>query len=199
VEQAGDKRTLRAENASQPSGDSAAQPPAAVSVPDRYIAYIFDDIHLKFPDLAQVRNAAVRQVQSLQSTDRAAIYTTSGQTRLDFTDDRSQLTATLNRIQPKSLTDTGITPWPNISYYMADAIVNRNDTQALQIVMADAAGCGAVIASASAQNQVYVLARRELTFGDQEIRLSLGVLAEARLPCYQRAELTIVMIPHPTA
>ena len=178
VEQAGDKPTLRAENVPQTSGENAAQPAATVSVPDRYIAYVFDDIHLQFPDLAQARNAAARQLQSLQPTDRAAIYTTSGQTRLDFTDDRSQLIATLNRIQPRSLTNTGITPCPNISYYMADAIVNRNDTQALQIVTADAVNCGAVIASASAQNQVFVLARRELTFGDQEIRLSLGVLQD---------------------
>lgn len=178
VEQGGGKPTLGAGNASQPSGENAAQPAATVRVPNRYIAYVFDDIHLQFPDLAQARNAAARQLQSLQPTDRAAIYTTSGQTQLDFTDDRSQLIATLNRIQPKSLTNTGITPCPNISYYMADAIVNRNDTQALQIVTADAVDCGAVIASASAQNQVYVLARRELTFGDQEIRLSLGVLQD---------------------
>lgn len=178
VEQGGGKPTLGAGNASQTSGENAAQPAATVRVPNRYIAYVFDDIHLQFPDLAQARNAAARQLQSLQPTDRAAIYTTSGQTRLDFTDDRSQLIATLNRIQPKSLTNTGITPCPNISYYMADAIVNRNDTQALQIVTADAVDCGAVIASASAQNQVYVLARRELTFGDQEIRLSLGVLQD---------------------
>ena len=183
VEQTGGKPTLRAENASQPSGENAAQPPAPVSVPDRYIAYVFDDIHLQFPDLAQARNAAARQLQSLQPTDRAAIYTTSGQTRLDFTDDRSQLIATLNRIQPRSLTNTGLTPCPNISYYLADAIVNRNDTQALQIVTADAVNCGAVVASsvgvsASAQAQVYGFARRELTFGDQEIRLSLGVLQD---------------------
>jgi VWFA-related protein len=183
VEQTGGKPTLRAENATQPSGENAAQPPATVSVPDRYIAYVFDDIHLQFPDLAQARNAAARQLQSLQPTDRAAIYTTSGQTRLDFTDDRSQLIATLNRIQPRSLTNTGLTPCPNISYYLADAIVNRNDTQALQIVTADAVNCGAVVASsvgvsASAQAQVYGFARRELTFGDQEIRLSLGVLQD---------------------
>ena len=183
VEQTGGKPTLRAENATQPSGENAAQPPAPVSVPDRYIAYVFDDIHLQFPDLAQARNAAARQLQSLQPTDRAAIYTTSGQTRLDFTDDRSQLIATLNRIQPRSLTNTGLTPCPNISYYLADAIVNRNDTQALQIVTADAVNCGAVVASsvgvsASAQAQVYGFARRELTFGDQEIRLSLGVLQD---------------------
>ena len=183
VEQTGGKPTLRAENATQPSGENAAQPPAPVSVPDRYIAYVFDYIHLQFPDLAQARNAAARQLQSLQPTDRAAIYTTSGQTRLDFTDDRSQLIATLNRIQPRSLTNTGLTPCPNISYYLADAIVNRNDTQALQIVTADAVNCGAVVASsvgvsASAQAQVYGFARRELTFGDQEIRLSLGVLQD---------------------
>ncbi len=105
-----------------------AEPPAGrlqQIVPQRYIAYLFDDIHLNFSDLAQARNAAEHQLQSLQPTDRAAIYSTSGQTQLDFTDDRAQLTATLNRLQPRPLAQTGITPCPNISYYMADLIENK--------------------------------------------------------------------------
>src|SRR5208283_98929 len=93
---------------------------ATLTLPKRYVAYLFDDIHLQFGDLAQARNAAERHLQSLQSTDRAAIFTTSGQTQLDFTDDHAKLRETLNRIKPSSIASTGVTACPNITYYMAD-------------------------------------------------------------------------------
>ena len=44
---------------------------------------------MKFGDLAHARDAAGRHIDSaLRTTDRAAIYTTSGQTIQDFTDDK---------------------------------------------------------------------------------------------------------------
>jgi VWFA-related protein len=169
----------------QPGNAEEAAEPSTVQpvVPSRYIAYLFDDMHVQFPDLAQARNAAARQIQALAPTDRAAIFTTSGQTRLDFTNDRDQLTATLNRIIPRSLSNTGVTPCPNISYYMADQIVNRNDPQALQVATADAISCGAVIVSSvggtnNASAQVRAFARRALEIGDQEIQVSLATLQD---------------------
>src|ERR1051326_3503438 len=68
------------------SGDASA--PDLIA-PDHYVALFFDDIHLSFADLVQARQAARRYVlERLRQTERAAIYTTSGQTALDFTDDR---------------------------------------------------------------------------------------------------------------
>ena len=61
----------------------------------------------------------------MQATDRAAIFTTSGQTQLDFTDDRAKLRETLNRIRPSSIASTGTTECPNMTYYMADQIQNK--------------------------------------------------------------------------
>jgi VWFA-related protein len=99
VEKAGSTSTLPQGSSAGVSGDKAEQPvEASVEMPGRYVAYLFDDLHLQFPDLAQARNAAERQLKSLRQSERVAIYTTSGQTRLDFTDDRDQLTAALNRI-----------------------------------------------------------------------------------------------------
>jgi VWFA-related protein len=175
------------------TAEAAAQPSASPAVvPSRYIAYFFDDMHVQFPDLAQARNAAARQIEALQPTDRAAIYTTSGQVRLDFTDDRAALIATLNRIVPHSLSRTDLTPCPDISYYMADAIENRNDAQATQVAAADAVNCGAAATatitkglpagqSLSLGNPVglvHTVARRVLETGDQEILISLTTLQE---------------------
>jgi hypothetical protein len=129
-----------------------------------------------------------------------AIYTSSGQTRLDFTDDRDQLTAALNRIMPRSIANTGITPCPNISYYMADAIVNRNDPQALQVATTDAVDCGAVVVSSvggpsGAETQVRSLARRALDLGDQETRLALDTLqAVIRRIAVMPGQRTIILV-----
>ena len=178
MEQAGTNRAIYHDTANGPS-----EPPPVTKqiVPQRYIAYLFDDIHLNVSDLAQARNAAEHQLPSLQPTDRAAIYSTSGQTQLDFTDDRAQLTATLNRLQPRPLAQTGITPCPNISYYMADLIENRNDPQATSVATQDMLNCGASVgpySQASVAIQVKAAARQELTTGGQEVRLSLGTLKE---------------------
>lgn len=174
VEQVGKAATVP-QNALTGPGESPS-PPATVTPtgPQRYMAYLFDDIHLSFSDLAQARTAAEHQMQSLLPTDRAAIYSTSGQTQLDFTDDHAKLTATLNRLLPRPMAHTGITPCPNISYYMADLIENRNDPQATEVAIQDAADCD------SPANQIVIkaYARQELNSAGQEIRLSLGTLKE---------------------
>jgi VWFA-related protein len=72
---------------------------AAAAIPTRFVAYLFDDVHLDFPDLAQARTAAMHYLTaSFQPTDRAAIYTTSGQGMLDFTDDLAKIREALDRI-----------------------------------------------------------------------------------------------------
>jgi VWFA-related protein len=177
VEKAGDQPLIQHDQvAAVAPAEKAAQPAAtpAVALPQRYIAFLFDDIHLRQSDLVQARNAAVRQMQSLRAVDRAAIFTTSGQGQLDFTDDRAQLVAALNRLVPRPTDAKGVTECPNISYYMADLIINREDLQATQMARQDAADCGA----STTQGEIRGYAIRALTIGDQEVRLSLGVLRD---------------------
>src|SRR5579884_769575 len=64
----------------------------AAEIPQEYLAYLFDDVHLSFADLVRVRDAADRNVLATTGPDmRIAIFTTSGQGNLDFTDDRQAL------------------------------------------------------------------------------------------------------------
>ncbi|MCU1276021.1 MAG: hypothetical protein JWO48_3452, partial [Bryobacterales bacterium] len=114
---------------------------APVIMPERYVAYVFDDVHLVFADLARVRDATDRHLASLEPTDRAAIFTTSGQTMLDFTDDRAKLRATLLRLQPRPITGSGMPECPDVTYYMADLIQTKNDQQALQVAADEAMIC----------------------------------------------------------
>ena len=166
--------------AATPAGKSGELAIEAL-VPQRYIAYMFDDVHLDATDLPVARNAAKRQVQSMAATDRAAIFTTSGQDQLDFTSDRDQLIAVLNRLIPRPLAKTGITPCPNVSYYMADLIVNRNDPRAWQVALQDYLSCSGALAATpnainAAKGEIQAAARQELLEGDQEVRVSLDSL-----------------------
>jgi VWFA-related protein len=68
----------------------------------RFVAYLFDDINTPFEDIAQTRIAAAKHLAgSMQATDRVAIFRASGQTGIDFTDDREKLTDAMNRIMPR--------------------------------------------------------------------------------------------------
>jgi VWFA-related protein len=155
--------------------------PAAVeiTVPEHFFAYLFDDVHLEFGNLAQVREAAWKHLSStLKPADRAAIYTTSGQTMLDFTDDREKLHATLLRLQPRPITSSGAQACPDISFYMADLIQNKNDPTALNVATQETMACMQLDPSqiATARQIAQTTASQVLTAGEHETRVSLSVL-----------------------
>jgi VWFA-related protein len=147
--------------------------------PDRFIAYLFDDVHTTFGDLAQVRDAVRRQIDNgLRTTDRAAVYTTSGQTVQDFTDDRDALHAALAQLRPRPVTGQGQNHCPNMTYYIADLIENKNDQQTLSAVTADVMSCQSMTPDMlqQAQQMAQMAARQELGMGDHETRLAMDVI-----------------------
>ncbi|MGA7931557.1 MAG: VWA domain-containing protein [Candidatus Sulfotelmatobacter sp.] len=186
------RQTSNEDSGDQPSGDTASKTGNVPAVPERFVAYLFDDVHLPFGDLAQVRMAAERHFATLKPTDRAAIFTTSGVTPLDFTDDRAKLRDALLHLQPRPIARDAAQDCPDISYYQADLIVNQNDAHALQVALEDAATCpqavsvpngpgplgnlAATVNSTSAQMAVRSVSAQVLSAGDHESRLSLGVL-----------------------
>jgi len=180
VEKSGGKTvTAPPATAAPPIPTEDAPPPA--DIPERFIAYLFDDQHLEFGDLARARDAAIRHLASLQITDRAAVYTTSGQNQLEFTDDRDKLQQAMLRIVPRSIADPGgIAQCPDISYYMADMLVNKNDPTALNLATQETIACmglqgnQASAAAAMAQGA----AQRVLGIGTQETHVTLTVLKD---------------------
>src|ERR1035438_4296035 len=61
---------------SKASGNQPAATPeekaTPVVAPERFVAYLFDDVHLALGDLTRVRDAADRHMATLEPTDRAA-------------------------------------------------------------------------------------------------------------------------------
>jgi VWFA-related protein len=179
MEKSGGQAAKVAEGSKPAEGAPEEHAPAVL--PEHYTAYLFDDVHLAFGDLARVRDAADRHMASLDSTARAAIYTTSGQNTLDFTDDRAKLHETLFSLRPRpvSRAPRGM-ECPDVSYYQGDLIFNKNDQQAFQVATQDALVCMNLDPRmiTVAQGAAHSAAQRAVTDGDHETRLALAVLKE---------------------
>jgi VWFA-related protein len=192
VEKSGAKAAREAQTLDAPPA-AAGEPAALPDVPERFVAYVFDDAHLQFGDLARARDAAGRQLTGMTKTDRAAIYTTSGQDQIDFTDDQEKLHEALLRLRARSYANPGATPaCPEISYYMADMIANKGDTAALNAAALESAICtmgpAAAItpaqiaafeaAVAAAKAPIQQQARQIVSVESQQTRVALSVLKD---------------------
>jgi VWFA-related protein len=180
VEQPGTLAARALQKSVENSGDTPTGHQTSDTVPERFVAYMFDDVHLEFGDLAHVREAAERHFAMLRPTDRAAIFTTSGLTALDFTDDHAKLHDTLLHLQPHSIASSFGHDCPEISLYQADLIINKGDQDAKTIAYNEAQQCGAISAGGTplgnATGLVDALAQGVLTAGEHESRISLGTL-----------------------
>ncbi|HXX43396.1 MAG TPA: VWA domain-containing protein [Candidatus Acidoferrales bacterium] len=134
---------------------NAAPPPPAFLPPSRFVALLFDDAHLNLQDLMQARLAAMRYLNaSVAPTDRVAVFTTSGQTQMDFSDDRAKLRDTLAHLLPRDVTagrPNNANECPPMDFYEADAIQNHHDPQSTAVAVSDAMICQATPADAQAQ------------------------------------------------
>ena len=171
---------------------SADSPPTP---PKRYVAYLFDDMHLTFENIGLVRKAAQRRIDGLAPTDRAAIFSTSGQTVLDFTDDRAKLRQALENLRPRPMLGSQGSNCPDISFYMADRIVNKNDQATKQTAINDYLVCSGQLSNLTSSGQpsygttsstvtsiaeavVTGMATQTLQTGEDDSRLALRVLKD---------------------
>jgi VWFA-related protein len=173
--------------AAQPTTVAVAEPPA-IQPPARFIGLLFDDAHLNIANLIQAREAANHFIDSsVLPSDRVAVFTVSGLSQLDFTDDRAKLHETLLRLAPHPVVagdPTGEGECPTVTYYQADLMVNQNDVQAKTLAIQDAIACMSLdvtvvpdavrIATAAAD----AAALRSLAAGDGQTEYAIRRLQE---------------------
>jgi VWFA-related protein len=168
------------------AGQAAAEQPEQnrpLIPPSRFVAYLFDDVHLSFENLVWARQAAARHLASLPATERAAVFTTSETTRMDFTADRDRLRETLDKLQPLPLTNDSMMDCPPISYYMADLIVrtsgdSSDTTGAKSVARMLASQC---LPTELTDLELESLARRAANAGRRDTVVTLGGLRDAIL------------------
>jgi VWFA-related protein len=137
------KQVVRGEAAGEPTDQPNVQ--GTLALPSRFVALLFDDVLLSTPDLIQARVAAMHYLESsVDPSERVGIFTTSGQSQMDFTDDRAKVGATVTQLIPHYIgtydpSDT--TQCPQMGYYEADLIINQHDFEATKAATADATSC----------------------------------------------------------
>lgn len=124
--------------------EEAKTPESTSVVPTQFTAYLFDDLHLDPGDLVEVRNAALKHLtETMRPVERVAVYTTSGQRMLDFTDDLEQIKQAMLNLSARANTD--MTDCPPMGYYQADLIFNEKDPNALNIAVQDVILCANLV------------------------------------------------------
>ncbi|HEV2381744.1 MAG TPA: VWA domain-containing protein [Terriglobia bacterium] len=133
-----------------PAVDDKTSLPGAPStpvivLPRRFMALFFDDVHLEFADLVRTRDAAGRYLdEKLQPGDRAAIFTSSGQNQLDFTDDRAKLHDTLLKLKPFPILPPDADACPQIYPLQAYKMVHENDPFSIDIAHEESYQCNCI-------------------------------------------------------
>jgi VWFA-related protein len=156
---------------------------AAKKLPQRFVGVMFDDVHMSMQDTTVVRDAATRLFGALAPSDRVAMFSASGQFHLQFTADHDQLAKSLYSLVPRPTTGgAGFHDCPEVTYYQADLIQNKSDSQALAIAADDAVQCafnGDQTKIAQANQMAQSASMRVLALGDQETEYAYRHVEEA--------------------
>jgi VWFA-related protein len=172
------------------SPEGTAQQPASVNAarqssipPKRIVVFLFDDMHLNFEDLAYAKKAGVTALDgALTGSNMAAVVSTSGKTNSGLTRDRAKLQEAIAGLQPRGTNQSENTDCPYISYYQADLMLNKRDSQAGRDALAQTLNCNPGMDPqrdlSIAQRLAEGAARRVLAIGDQDVQASFAAIKE---------------------
>ena len=177
---------MPAKTEAQSGVPAPAQNPGPESArPARYAAYLFDDLHLTFESVSRVREAAEHRIDRMNPEERIGIFSTSGLTVADFTDDRGKLREAMKRLGPRPSRGGEINKCPDISLYQADLIINKSDPEAEQTAVNEYVNCSAGMTTTAPANValnarmlVRGLAMQVLQVEGQDSRTAIGVLKD---------------------
>jgi VWFA-related protein len=180
VERAKGTRESERNTAAAPTaGSEQAGSDAAKDDRERNFIYLFDDVNIRFADMANVRAAALDHFKSgFASGDRASIETISGKNSLDFTGDRDKLEDAVSKLRWGRVAGSGGMQCPDVSYYIADLIVSKADGQALEGLTNHTVEC-AHVRPEIARQIAMAAANRELIIGSRNTQLALATLRRA--------------------
>ncbi len=176
------------EVAAEPAASASPDPnetrvrstPQLPTPPQRFIVFLFDNLHLSVADLAQVQRAGTRMLDgSLAGSDMAAVVSFSG-TNSGLTHDLAKLQDTVMKLKVQELYRHDNHACPNIDYYQADLIQNKRNQQALELAMADYATCAHLQGASPemVENMVRSGAAQTLVIGDRDVWVAFATVKE---------------------
>jgi VWFA-related protein len=121
---AGAKTSLQQSKAGLPDEAAEAKPVA----PTRFVAFVFDDVHLTTDQLANVRVAALKHIEhGIPPEERVGILTLSGNLSLELTNDLAKFRETLAKLAAIPTH----THFPPASFYMAEQFMRNPGDESL--------------------------------------------------------------------
>lgn len=166
-------RRERAEEAAKTQEGGPEPAKESVAMPQRFVALVFDDIHLNSSDATFARVSAKALIDSMTPVDRIGIYSTSGEVTQEFTDDKAALERTLLKVTPRAMLGkiNSVTNCPDVTHYMADLAINKNDPSVIRVVVQETLACqfqNDTRYLTAAQQMAASALREELTAGDTD-------------------------------
>jgi len=152
-------------------------------IPQRYVAVVFDDVHLQTTDILPVRAGSEKLIDSLKQGDRIGIFSTSGQMTEQFTSDKEALKKKLKSLAPRPIMGkiNAASTCPEVTYYMADQYVNQHNTEILNVATAEVLECNFrndPKRSMAAKSLAESLLRQQLVAGNSDNEASYRRLEE---------------------
>jgi VWFA-related protein len=164
------------------SSPVAPAPPTTQPPPttERFIVFVFDDMHLTFGDLAQAQKAGSKILSaSLAATDMTAVVSLSGKINSGLTTSHELLQDAIMMLQPQNLYRNNGSECPPMDYYHADLIENKHNSNALEAAIQEVMSCSPGIQLRdTAQRLAETAATQALVAGEQDVQVSLASLNE---------------------
>ena len=154
--------------------------PQPSPVAERFMVFLFDDMHLGAGDLVHVQKAAKRMLaESLADSDLAAVVSLSGKNS-GLTQDLTKLQEAVMKIRVQQLFRHDEHACPSVDYYQADLIQNKRNDEALKLAMADYATCAHLQGATPGmmENAVRSAASQSLAIGEHDVWSALATLSE---------------------
>jgi len=152
--------------------------PAPPLPPNRFVAFVFDDVHIRFEDLPQVRAAVQQYIRSsLGSQDRVALFTTSGRIGVSFTDRPEEFNESLLKVTPNPIRapDLG-TCGMYVSYFQAVQVDQQVGLQPTQADLPKSLALRVAVEQIGDFNNAVIELRDAYSSGLQETRAVLAAL-----------------------
>jgi VWFA-related protein len=159
-----------------------AVPPSSPRRSDRFVVFLFDDLHISAPDLSSLRAAAKKVLnESLSAGDYASVLSIVGQKDSGVTNDRARLEATIDELSaersPYRLADHEC---PHVDYYHGDLIENKHDERVFNVAVDETMTCARLSPDmrVMAERMTHEAAQRAVALGEQDVRVSYTYIRE---------------------
>jgi VWFA-related protein len=151
--------------------NAAPQPPAA----QRFIVFLFDDVHMSVEDLPRVQKAGAAVLDGLAASDIGGVVSLSGKTNSGLTRDHARLRDAIMSLVTHSTFRPDPRACPNISFYQAVQIENEHnhDGPAFQDAFRQVLSCSPGLDpkyQSMIENEVVSATNRVLTLGRQDVQ-----------------------------